>query len=294
MKKGRPRILVVFLHGLGDNIMATPAIRALRKKYPEAYIAIMGLKTLPVRDIWENNPYIDEYFESSFSYNPRWWNPLLFQLVDKKKIIREIKILKKEKRFDKVFVVTLQNRRLHKIDRIAKELGVKLITRNYRLFLKIPTKTAREFIKKNKIKGKIIAIHRVSSHYKRSWKFKEAERFINLIKNKDKNINFFIFNSLKSFKEEERREGRHLSGKKIYNINTFSLKSAIALFSLCDYFVGIDGFFQHIASAYKIPSIVITKRTLPQVDRNIAPNNIEIFGNGKAETILNRLKMLIK
>ncbi|NRA89682.1 MAG: glycosyltransferase family 9 protein [Simkaniaceae bacterium] len=55
-----PRILVVSTTGLGDSIWGTPAIRALRKKHPNARIALL---TSPVgKQVFLNNPNIDEIF----------------------------------------------------------------------------------------------------------------------------------------------------------------------------------------------------------------------------------------
>ncbi len=52
------RILVVNVNWMGDVLFSTPAIRALRKKFPEAHIACM----VPPRcaDLLANNPYLNE------------------------------------------------------------------------------------------------------------------------------------------------------------------------------------------------------------------------------------------
>lgn len=52
--------LIVSTTGLGDTLWATPAIRNLRQKNPEAYIAVL---TSPLGgQVLQNNPHIDEIF----------------------------------------------------------------------------------------------------------------------------------------------------------------------------------------------------------------------------------------
>lgn len=53
------RILVVRQHDqIGDLLLATPALRALREKFPQAYIAVVVRKQ--TQEILINNPYVDE------------------------------------------------------------------------------------------------------------------------------------------------------------------------------------------------------------------------------------------
>jgi heptosyltransferase II len=56
------RILVVNVNWLGDVLFSTPAIRAIRKKYPSSYIACL----VPPRceNVLKNNPYLNEVIVS--------------------------------------------------------------------------------------------------------------------------------------------------------------------------------------------------------------------------------------
>lgn len=59
-QKDEPRILVVSTTGLGDSLWGTPAVKALRKKYPKAHIALL---TSPIgKQLFKNNPHLDEIF----------------------------------------------------------------------------------------------------------------------------------------------------------------------------------------------------------------------------------------
>jgi len=60
MKEGkrRYRILIIRTDRIGDLLLSTPAIKAVRETYPSAHIAVMVRPY--VEDIVEGNPYIDE------------------------------------------------------------------------------------------------------------------------------------------------------------------------------------------------------------------------------------------
>ncbi|MCB1110576.1 MAG: glycosyltransferase family 9 protein [Chlamydiia bacterium] len=59
-RKGEPRILIVSTTGLGDSLWGTPAIRALRMKYPQATLSLL---TSPIgAQVFQNNPHLNEIF----------------------------------------------------------------------------------------------------------------------------------------------------------------------------------------------------------------------------------------
>ena len=67
------RILIIRQHDqLGDLLIATPALRAVRRKFPRAFIAVVVREyTAPVV---ENNPYVDEvivFYEKLWRWNVR-------------------------------------------------------------------------------------------------------------------------------------------------------------------------------------------------------------------------------
>lgn len=55
-----PRILIVSTTGLGDSLWGTPAVRALKKRFPKSYLALL---TSPIGSaLYKNNPYLDDIF----------------------------------------------------------------------------------------------------------------------------------------------------------------------------------------------------------------------------------------
>ena len=53
-----PKILIRAANWVGDAIMTTPVIRALKKNYPDFHISILAKPW--VIPVFYNNPYIDE------------------------------------------------------------------------------------------------------------------------------------------------------------------------------------------------------------------------------------------
>lgn len=53
------RILLIVPNWVGDVVMATPAIRAIRQKFPSAHVVALARQT--AADVLVNNPHIDEF-----------------------------------------------------------------------------------------------------------------------------------------------------------------------------------------------------------------------------------------
>lgn len=61
------KILITRLRFIGDVVLTTPVIRAVRKKFPDSYIAYLADKN--AISLLENNPYLDELIPFDFSWN---------------------------------------------------------------------------------------------------------------------------------------------------------------------------------------------------------------------------------
>lgn len=82
-KKNR-RILILRNDRIGDVLLSTPVIKALRQKFPQAYISML---VAPVaRDIVEGNPYLDEViiYDKDIKHK-KWMRTLKFAAKLKKK-----------------------------------------------------------------------------------------------------------------------------------------------------------------------------------------------------------------
>ncbi len=63
------KILITRLRFIGDIVLTTPVIRAVRKRFPNSYIAYLADKN--AISLLENNPYLDELIPFDFSWNLR-------------------------------------------------------------------------------------------------------------------------------------------------------------------------------------------------------------------------------
>jgi hypothetical protein len=74
--KYRPRILLSYngVVGIGDTLMTTPVVRALREQYPKARIEYLTQQGV----VLQNNPYINEIWHDP----PEKWNPEREQRYD--------------------------------------------------------------------------------------------------------------------------------------------------------------------------------------------------------------------
>jgi heptosyltransferase-2 len=74
------RILIVRTDRIGDVLLSTPAVKALRDNYPHAYIAMMVSPY--AKEIVEDNPYLDEVILCD---NKTWFSSIWFAIKLRKK-----------------------------------------------------------------------------------------------------------------------------------------------------------------------------------------------------------------
>jgi heptosyltransferase-2 len=86
------RILIVTVNWLGDALMTTPALRALKEKFPLSSVAVMCVPR--VKEVFLDNPYIDEViiFDEKGEHRPA---------KKKKEFVRELRAMK----FDAAFFI---------------------------------------------------------------------------------------------------------------------------------------------------------------------------------------------
>lgn len=80
------RFLVISTTAIGDTLLGTPAMRALKETYPSSYVAVLAHKGR--MDVLESNPHVDEVI----SFEKGWFN------------LWRIGRLLKSKRFDVVLI----------------------------------------------------------------------------------------------------------------------------------------------------------------------------------------------
>lgn len=116
------KILIVNVNWLGDVLFSTPFIRAVRKKYPDAYISCMIVPRC--REILEGNPYLDELI----IYDEEGKHASLLGKLQFISLLRS-------KKFDEVYFLhrSLTRTMLTALAKIPKRCGY--VTKKRKLFL---------------------------------------------------------------------------------------------------------------------------------------------------------------
>ena len=127
------RTLIVYLHGIGDNIMLSGVLKEYCRQRPTERIDLIVLNP-GCAALWHGNPHINSVTVYPAS-QPHFWNPVNFYLSDLWKIRRYIRDLNQDGCYQRVLFPTIQTLPeilyhltgtygRHKIDRLSIEMGV--------------------------------------------------------------------------------------------------------------------------------------------------------------------------
>ena len=280
------RILIVRTDRIGDVLLSTPVIKAIRDAYPNAYIAMMVSPY--AKDIVEGNPYLDEVIIYDKDNKHKSWH-------------RSIKFARnlKKKRFDLAIILPPPNRahivtffagipkrvgyglkfRFLLTDRIkhTKQLGEKheldynldlirylgIEPKDKNTFMPIKPvseKQVEELLKEEGIResDKLLAIHPGASCPSKIW---PNERFAEVA---DKLIDKYGFKVLLVAGPHDltlaERLIKHMHQPVINFTGKISISQLASLLKRCQLFISNDSGPVHIASAIGIPVISIFGR----------------------------------
>jgi ADP-heptose:LPS heptosyltransferase len=143
LRSGAVRTLIVYLHGIGDNIMLSGVLKAYKQQHQSEIIDLIVLNS-GCAAIWNNNPHINSVRIYPAS-QPHFWNTPLFYLVHRRRVQKYIKEVNARAIYSKIHFPTIQtlpeiiyhvsgSYGRHKVDRIAKDLGVPIKPYPYDLY----------------------------------------------------------------------------------------------------------------------------------------------------------------
>ncbi len=277
-KRGTPsRILIVSNTGIGDTLWGTPAIEALRKKYPQATICVLA-SSLSAQ-VLKNNPYIDEiinlkkgrgllFFTHFFSLSKKKfdsilifhtsykWSVLLFYLLAPQHLLgyehdtKELTPL-----LSKVFHGNLQHPIIQRLN-LVKEIGAETTTDLMQLYLTHEEeKQAADFLASHHLPNqkKLIGLQPGASQLFKCW---PLQNFIDLAQLIDKKLDaqMIVFGS-----DEEIPFAQEIQKKAplIIAAGQLPLRASAALFKSLDLLITNDTGPLHLALALKTPLIVL-------------------------------------
>jgi len=263
------RILFVFLHGIGDCLMFTPALRMYKEEHKSDIFDILTLDL--TKEIWQNNPNINTVFVSKFIKSPPNHGNYLKYFFQRIKIKNEINEIKKRFNYNRVEYVVPQSFRIfgltipipgllnrtilkkfdkHETVKLCRRLNVGKDKKWPDAFFKelnIPSrniKNAESLLKKSNVNGKFYVLHTTAFARNRKLTKDESIQLINLLYNNK--IKVIVLQ-----KEDQNKDT-------IY-IKTQDLMTSAAIIKKCSLFVGIDSGPAHIAEALKKRSVIISK-----------------------------------
>ena len=228
------RILITrAMGGIGDLLMMTPGLHALKMKFPNKEIHL----AIPRRyfQIFQDNPDvklvdIEEDFFSHILYK-KWFN--FTDCPASRKESRSAPKVKKSR-----------------IDIFAKAMGVKGIRlfnmdRNPRYFISPDEhKFADAFFDRTKLNGE--AIIGIQLHSDETYRdYPQMEKLVEVLSKKFKVLLF---------------DGYQIDGynfENVFKIDSFSLRDAFAIAHKCDGIIAPDSSFVHFAAAFEIPTVAL-------------------------------------
>lgn len=114
------KVLFVYWHGLGDNILATPAITKYKAQTGN-YVGWAMLRRFQGAELFRDYDYIDQLHWTSNAWDD-------FESYEKGQVIvrEEGRKIAEKYGYDEMVVITHKNKKLNKIMRTAAEMGVEL------------------------------------------------------------------------------------------------------------------------------------------------------------------------
>jgi ADP-heptose:LPS heptosyltransferase len=127
------RTLIVYLHGIGDNIMLSGVLKEYCRLRPDEKIDL-AVQNAGCTAIWKNNPLVSAATVYPAS-QPHYWNPVKFYLAHQWTVRRYIGEVNRDGRYQRVLFPTIQTLPeiiyhltgtygRHKIDRLCRDLDV--------------------------------------------------------------------------------------------------------------------------------------------------------------------------
>ncbi|MDA8215741.1 MAG: lipopolysaccharide heptosyltransferase II [Nitrospiraceae bacterium] len=290
------KILIRGVNWIGDAVMTMPAIRALRKSYPEVKIEILVKPS--VAPIFENDPNINETILYEDKFKGIIGKLRLAKILRKKKFSKAILL---QNAFDAAFIAFLagiperigynrdgrgflltkpisfngDDRKVHHIDyylSLLKAADIKADYSNPWIYLSINERlSARERL--SGLRRPILGINPGATYGSAKRWF--PERFAQVanwfIKETGGSVVIFSGRNEVDIAEEI---DKHIPENKLFLAGITSLRELISLISECDVFVTNDSGPMHIAYAVGTPLVAIFGSTDPNLTGPAGNNNI--------------------
>ncbi len=290
------KIGITPLYGIGDTLLYTPAVRALKETHPE--YKITAFTFFPTtRDVLKNNPFVDEvvYYPMLKAGKVR---TLMFLSRYMLKFDVVINFYPSNRRDYNLFALMLMPRTIIGHDyirsrwtdmnfvkkwKIREDYSLHVVEENLNLLSFFGINSAphyplqlfltddelqkgREFVKR--FDGSLmVGIHPGTSsfknHEKRRWPVEKFVEFGNLLADRYKKAVIFVFGGPEENPLKEFIKGKLEGRIKVIPVTTSSIRESAAVMSFMDAFVSNDSGLMHIAAALQLPTVAVFGPTNP-------------------------------
>ena len=218
--------------GLGDLLMTTPAISALKARYPDKEIHVACQKnTWPVL---QNNPNIDQILDVSDNFNYKRY----FMVID---------ISSPCARYESTRVAAGKAVQKSRVEIFAEAMGVRNLITSLKPTYNVTeeeAKWAKDFLKQTTNPGQLkIAVGVSSAELYRNWPEENYQALFNMLKDRFELIVL-----------DHSRKHMYTG---IVDACGFPLRKAIAVLSQCDGLITVDTSLLHFAAALEVPTVAI-------------------------------------
>ena len=277
----RERILVIRAGAIGDLIMTLPVLRALRKRFPEAYLEVMGhphsleliagqreidaassTNRSEVTHLYIPNGPISHALKRSFG---------VFDLIVAYVAETEGTLIKNLRRAGAKRVISwppFPSRRMHEVDHLLDALRPLGIASSETVPELVPTPLDRAFAacfwKTHNLRSgqRVLAIHPGSGSPSKCW---PPERFARIADWAIKSLSAAVLLIAGPADEEARHQTlRRMKGTPVLATN-LTLPNLAALLERCTSFLGNDSGITHLAVAVGTPSVALFGPTAPRI-----------------------------
>lgn len=287
-------ICIVFLHGIGDFVMLLPSLKKIRDINPGIKITVVLRQQLGLKRLAEATGLVDDVLEMPLLTHPHFYLPWVFWTSEYWTIKKRLRELTAGRKFDAVSIIYTQllptvfykvfmpgRIKMHKVDRLAMEMGLSLSRQERRSGALIVPKEEEEAARQGlySLTGippatKVIGIHRNTLDQGRRIELKEAQGFVDKLnavidksetddKSEKGGLFFLVFADAQSYRLEEQLDGGHLhapnlrysfevSGREGEGGDSLALASQVAM---CDAVVAVDSSVFNIAGALGKPTV---------------------------------------
>lgn len=251
---GHARVCVLRgLGGIGDILMITPALRELKRRYPQLHLSFAIDMHKTSNNVYyalvENAPFIDKIIDARY--------------VNRKDYDAYIDISSVCIRFERK---ELPN--INRIDLFARSMGLNGMVDKVPFYqVKQEEKLFAKVFLKEHVSRKLIVLHTASFEEKRSWPIEHQIALIEMCK--DLNITFLVLD----FNQKYSHWDQHSN---VVNCSHTNLREMAALINEADLFIGPDSGPMHLAGALQKRSLVLFGSIPPEARINYYRNHAAI------------------